>query len=125
MICLVLCANKFLQKLYQEGHDIYFVTSSLPSNLDKKIKHLARNLNFLPKEYVWKHTINIHKKQLLKLDILVDDCYDNLSGDKEYTPILFRYPWNRIMMKEENIRSASTWEEVYDCIKAIRKERQE
>ena len=91
---LVKDAKKYIKKLYKDGHEIYFVTSSLPSNLDKKIKHLARNLNFLPKEYVWKHTINIHKKQLLNLDVLIDDCYDNLVGDKNYYSICFSYPWN-------------------------------
>ena len=33
-------AADYIKKLYDDGHDIYFVTSSLPENLRKKIKHL-------------------------------------------------------------------------------------
>ena len=122
-IQLIEGAKRYIKKLYDDGDEIYFVTSSLPENLDKKIKHLTRNLDFLPEDYIVNHTINIRKKQLLKLDILVDDCYDNLSGDKEYTSILFCYPWNNDITREEDMWSASTWGEVYDCIKAIKKER--
>ena len=45
-------AVEYLHKLYDEGYEIYFVTSSLPSNLHKKIKHLERNLDFFPKAIV-------------------------------------------------------------------------
>jgi 5'(3')-deoxyribonucleotidase len=67
-------AVDYLRKLYDEGHEIYFVTSSLPSNLYKKIKHLERNLEFFPKNYIKKYTINTSIKQIIRADVLVDDC---------------------------------------------------
>lgn len=118
---LIKGARKYIKKLYQEGHEIYFVTSSLPENLRKKIKHLARNLNFFPEGYVESHTINIRQKQLLKLDILLDDCIDNLVGDISYTPLCMGYPWNE---NDERVGHVYGWSEAYNCIHYIIEDRE-
>ena len=102
----------YIKKLYDDGHDIYFVTSSLPENLRKKIKHLQRNLDFLPPRYIFEHTINIHKKQLLNLDILFDDCLDNLIGETSYYPVCMGYPWNR----DSEIFHVNNWAEFYNFV---------
>ena len=114
-------AYEYIKKIYEDGHEIWFVTSSLPENLDKKIKHLTRNLDFLPDGYVWRHTINIHKKQLLKLDVLVDDCYDNLTSPKHYYGICYKYPWNYKENPEEDVIYADDWERVYHWIQMLAK----
>lgn len=110
---LIKGARKYIRKLYDEGHEIYFVTSSLPENLRKKIKHLSRNLNFFPEGYVFNHTINIHNKQLLNLNILIDDCIDNLTGSFTYYPICMEYPWNQ---KYKDITHVKDWKEIYNFI---------
>lgn len=123
-IQLINGAYEYIKKLYEDGHEIWFVTSSLPENLDKKIKHLTRNLDFFPEGYIWRHTVNIHKKQLLKLDVLVDDCYDNLVSPKDYWSICYRYPWNDKNYKKDNwinmdfegVIYANNWEEIYRLI---------
>ena len=117
-------AYTYIKKLYEDGHEIWFVTSSLPENLDKKIKHLTRNLDFFPDGYIWRHTINIHKKQMLKLDCLIDDCYDNLVGSRDYWSICYKYPWNyedcdkdnRMNMDFEGVIYVNNWEEIYRLI---------
>ena len=86
--------------------------------IDKKIKHLERELDFFEPGYVWRHTINIHKKQLLDLDILIDDCLDNLNGGRRYTSICFTYPWNKNVVDHSIIRCDS-WKEIYNEVKAI------
>ena len=84
-----------IDQLYNEGHEIFFATSSLPQNLRKKINHLARNLH-LPEGYVERHTINIRDKYLLNVDVLVDDCADHITHPKKkYYGIVLDYPWNR------------------------------
>ena len=111
---------KAIKKLYEDGHEIYFVTSSLPSNLKKKIGHLARNLDFFPIEYVWKHTINIHNKQLLKLDVLIDDALFNLIGKREYFSICMDMPYNQANDEEiPRFFRAYNWDEIYTFIKII------
>lgn len=111
-------AKKYINKLREEGHEIYFVTSSLPENLRKKIKHLSRELDFFEPGYVDNHTINIRKKQLLDLDILIDDCIDNLNGGRRYTSICLNYPWN-VNSPDHSIIHCDTWKEIYNEVKAI------
>lgn len=121
-------AYEYIKKIYEDGHEIWFVTSSLPENLDKKIKHLTRNLDFFPEGYIWRHTINIHKKQLLKLDVLIDDCYDNLVGPKDYWSICYRYPWNDKDYRKDNwinidferVIYTNNWEEIYRLINLLK-----
>lgn len=113
-------AYNTIKKLYEEGHEIWFVTSSLPSNLRKKINHLARNLDFLPKDYVWQHTINTQCKQIIKVNILVDDGLFNLTGNRDYFSICFDMPYNQTNDSEiDNFYRAHNWDEVYSFIKMI------
>ena len=117
-------AKKYIKKLYEDGHELYFVTSSLPENLRKKIKHLSRNLDFLPQDYVWKHTINIHRKQLLNLDVLIDDCFDNLWGERQYTSICYVYPWNCDRIKDiPEIIGCYDWCEIYEEINKLKEKK--
>ena len=109
-----------LNRLYVEGYNIHFVTSSLPENLRKKINHLVRNLDFFPENYIWKNTINIHKKQLLNLDVHIDDYYNNLCGDRAYTSICYSYPWNeKEVDNDTSIIPADNWNEIYEIIHTI------
>lgn len=109
-------AYETIKKLYSEGYDIYFATSSLPTNLDKKVKHLTRNLDFFPPDYVWQHTINIHHKQLLDVDIHVDDALHNLTGKRNYFSICMDMPYNQTDIIIPNFARAKDWNEVYEKI---------
>lgn len=112
-------AYEVIKKLWDEGHEIYFVTSSLPQNLKKKIGHLARNLDFFPKDYVWRHTINTQCKQLIKLNVLVDDALFNLIGDREYYSICMDMPYNQTSEPIPMFTRAYHWNDVYRKIKMI------
>jgi len=112
-------AYEVIKKLWDEGHDIYFVTSSLPQNLKKKIGHLARNLDFFPKDYVWRHTINTQCKQLIRLDVLVDDALFNLIGDKEYVSICMDMPYNQTNKPIPMFSRVYNWSDVYNKVHMI------
>ena len=112
------CA-KYIEKLYDDGHEIYFATSSLPQNLRKKINHLSRNMDFLPEDYIINHTINIRNKQLLRFDILIDDCLDNLTGDRTYFSIALDYPWNRTDADTPRFARAHNWKEIYEEVQNV------
>ena len=114
-------AYKTIKKLWDEGHEIYFITSSLPQNLKKKIGHLARNLDFFPKDYVWRHTINTQCKQLIRLDVLCDDALFNLLGNKEYVSICMDMPYNQTDGYIPNFYRAYNWHDVYCWIKTVEK----
>lgn len=119
-------AAKYIKKLYDDGHEIYFATSSLPENIYKKIKHLCRSLD-IEESYIIKHTINIQYKQLLNVDILIDDSLMNLVGKRNYYSICFDYPWNRTLggIPYDNsykFKRAYSWEDVYKIIEEVQNE---
>lgn len=112
-------AYNTLKRVWNEGHEIYFVTSSLPQNLKKKIGHLSRSLDFFPKDFVWRHTINTQYKQIIKLDIHVDDALFNLLGDREYASICVDMPYNQTSENIPNFYRAYNWDDIYQKIKMI------
>lgn len=113
------CAE-IIEKLYKEGYEIWFATSSLPENMRKKIKHLARNMQFFPEHYVWQHTINIQDKYLLNVDVLVDDCLKHaIHPDRLYWSIIMDYPWNRLSESIERTVRAYDWDWIYEKIHMI------
>lgn len=110
----------YIEKLYADGHEIYFVTSSLPENLRKKIKHLTRNMDFFPDDYVWRHTINIQDKSLLDIDILIDDCLDHLTApNRHYHSIVLDYPWNQVDFIPPRFARAHNWKEIYEEVQNV------
>lgn len=113
-------AADVIKKLYDEGHEIFFATSSLPENLRKKINHLSRNM-YLPKEYIERHTININDKYLLNVNILIDDCPEHIGNAKRnYYSIVFDYPWNRgDIDKQPCVSRVYDWLGVYTVVKTI------
>lgn len=99
-----------LKKWNDLGHTIYIVTSTEPANMLKKANWLQRTLPFLN---IRKRLICIQKKQLLsELDILIDDCYNNLIGGK-YQKIVLNYPWNKNYDDFENdVYRCENWTEI-------------
>lgn len=105
-----------IKRLFVDGHDIYFVTSTSADNFRKKVKHLERVFEFFPKDYVHRNAISIKNKQLLRLDVLVDDCMDNLIGEREYESICLAYPWN---FESDGVYRVHDWYEIYLTISLI------
>ena len=119
-VTLLPSAVEVIELLYNEGHDIWFATSSLPENLRKKINHLSRNLPFFPEDFVWRHTINLQDKSLLNVDVLIDDCLGYLlHPDRKYVSIVLDYPWNQTKGNIPNLLRAYSWWSIYDNIKLI------
>ena len=113
-------AALMMELLYKEGHKLYFITSSLPENLYKKINHLSHNLVFLPDGYVLKHTINTQDKSMLNVDILVDDCLGHaIHPERRYWSIVMDYPWNQIDKPIPCLSRAKNWIEAYHQVHEV------
>ena len=115
-------AYEYIKKLYDDGHELFFVTSASPENFRKKVSHLERVFDFLPEKYVWKHAINIQQKQMLKLDVMVDDYLDNLLGVREYVSVCLEYPWNTLNTDkvDKDFYRVADWERAYALIDLLR-----
>lgn len=106
-----------IRKLHDKGHQIYFVTSTEAKNVAKKSSFLQRTFPFLD---IRKRLITTHCKQMIKLDILIDDYEMNLKNGS-YFGILVDYPWNRNFDDAafDKIYRVSNWLEIESMIDYI------
>lgn len=110
--------REVLAKLFNEGHRIIFVTTTEPENLPKKKNWLMRNFPFLD---IRKSLFSCPVKQLVKCNILIDDCIANATGERDYYSILLTYPWNKNKGLDgaPMLTEAKDWNEIYTKVKVI------
>jgi len=108
-------SQKYLEKIYNDGHEICIVTSSYFCDMTIKYDWIKKHYPFIKKDKVWV----VHDKPMLKLDYLFDDRLANLI-DGEYKKVLFSYPWNENMNKNTENKLGITrvhgWEEFYNVV---------
>lgn len=111
--------REVIAKLHNEGHKIIFVTTTEAENLPKKKNWLQRNFPFLE---IRKCLFSCPIKQLVKCQIIIDDCISNVVGERDYYSILLNYPWNSSDKSVDNtamITRANNWAEIHDRVKMI------
>lgn len=97
-------AVKLIEKLKSAGHNIFIVSSSYPGTLSDKYNYCMIKLE----PYIqWDNIIITSNKDLLVLDVLVDDYPKNLEGKFIKYPILFKYSYNKDA------------QEFFDCVSSI------
>ena len=110
-----------IKRMYDRGDSIYFVTSTEPQNITKKARFLQRTFPFLD---IRTRLITTHCKQMIGVDMLIDDCIDNVV-EANYTSILMDYPWNSTAIFDDaaydNIYRVFDWLEVEPMIEYIEK----
>lgn len=105
-------AQEYLQRLYDEGHELYMVTATDYRTCHVKIERILELFPFLDAE----HIIIAHHKQMVMGDVLIDDGPHNLVGGR-YFRILFDQPHNRgFDEKKYGMCRAVGWEQVYKLI---------
>jgi 5'(3')-deoxyribonucleotidase len=82
-------AQEYLKKLY-DTYKVYIVTSSYSQTIDTKITWMKEYFPFIE----WRDVIVMKNKQMLKLDVLIDDGPHNLIGGS-YKKYLIDAPYNR------------------------------
>lgn len=113
---------KTIKQFHEMGHEIYFVTSAEATNIHKMFEFLCRTFPFIEVE---KRLIATQCKQMIRLDVLIDDCIDNLTG-ADYFGILFNYPWNENYESSifnnngEAIERVDSWSEIPNVISCLR-----
>lgn len=109
-------AAETLERLIDDGNEIYIVTTSNYVTLKTKMEDvLFRYYPFLD----WSNVIVASRKQMIRGDVLIDDAPHNLVGG-EYEKILLDAPHNRGFNAEvHGISRAHSWSEVYDMISGM------
>lgn len=115
-------AVKTIKTLIEQGHEIYIATATNITNLEWKEDLLQRYFPFIPKN----NLIRIYNKQLLNVDVLVEDKMDNLTqtfADR----VCFDQPWNRDKEKDYvySISRIHHWGEIINIINEIERKNKE
>lgn len=107
-----------LQSLINEGYKVYAATSTHHTNFPWKCEWIKKWFSF----FDIKNVICIHDKSLLKCDVLIEDCYSNLTKSMS-DRILINYPWNQSTRDYVyGINRAYNWEEVVRFVNKIYKD---
>jgi 5'(3')-deoxyribonucleotidase len=108
-----------LKQLIKKGHKVYLATATDPINFEWKIAWLKQYFPFIPEDNV----IRIMDKSLLKTDVLIDDCLDNLINNLAERVVL-DYSWNHNELKDYaySIRRAYCRSDIVNIINNIEKE---
>ena len=106
-----------IKRLHDRGDSIYFVTSTESQNITKKARFLQRTFPFLD---IRKCLITTHCKQMIGVDILIDDYEMNLINGS-YFGILMDYPWNANFddASDDKIYRVFDWTQVEPMIEYI------
>lgn len=94
-IKVVKYACEVLNKLWDEGYNLIFVTKTECENMVKKRNWLNRNFSFMGEDNIRKRLYSAPKKQFIRADIAIDDGLFNLVGDRTYYSICFDKPYNQ------------------------------
>lgn len=112
-------AQNGLKQFIKKGHRVYLATATDPINFEWKTAWLKQYFPFIPEDNV----IRIMDKSLLKADVLIDDCLDNLISSFAERVVL-DYPWNHNEIKDYayGIRRAYAWSDIVNIINNIERE---
>ncbi len=111
-------ADTVLQRLIDEGHEVYVVTASTYETLKQKMDDLLfRWFPFLD----WEHVIITSNKHMINGDVLIDDGPHNLTGGS-YRKLLFDRPHNR-SFNEKTVGAVRVydWDGIYEQISLMAK----
>jgi 5'(3')-deoxyribonucleotidase len=109
---LVPNVQKYMAKLFNDGHEIYFCTKTEMKNAPKKESYLQRIFPYMD---IRKHLIVCYDKSMVIGDALIDDCLSNFSTTQPLK-ICLAYPWNKNVI-DPSIHRCNDWEEIYSVIK--------
>ena len=84
-------AQDALQKLINEGHQVYIVTDAIPETYGEKVEFIHRYFNCIDDA----HIVCMKHKHLFKCDVMIEDNLSTLIAKTYYHRICFNYPWNR------------------------------
>lgn len=106
-------AAEYIQRLINDGHEVYIVTATHYTTLKTKF-------NCIIKKYFpfisYKNIIVAYKKQMIIGDVLIDDYPINLIGGG-YKGLLFDAPYNHgIDAEKYDLIRVNSWKEIYDEI---------
>jgi 5'(3')-deoxyribonucleotidase len=107
-------ALEYLQRLKDDGHKLFIVTTSSCESINPKMRRVF--YEYLDGIFSWDDVIITSNKQMIRGDVLIDDGIHNHEGGA-YFKILMDAPHNRAYKAGENgMVRVKTCKEIYDII---------
>jgi len=105
-------AAEFVRELSRVA-DVFFVTAVPPACMTARALRLAADFPYVPADHI---LIGAHK-DLVELDILLDDGAHNIESTPATYPVLFRRPWNTHL---SGLLSVNTYDDFLHLVKMVR-----
>ena len=110
-------AQECLQRLVNDGHQVYLVTDAVPKNYSEKVAWVRHFFPFIDEA----HIVAMKHKHLFKCDVLIEDNVQNLIAGLHYDRVLLNYPWNQKVHDEVyDIYRCKNWNEIVGVINKIK-----
>ena len=93
--------------------DVFFVTAVPPACMSARAERLVRDFPEIPPEHILIGT----RKDMVSLDILLDDGAHNITRTPATYPVLFRKPWNTHL---SGLLSVNSYEDFLHLVGMIR-----
>ena len=108
-----------IETLINLGHKVVFATATHACNFEWKCKWMIEKFGLINSNDI----IRIMDKGLLKGDVIIDDCLDNLTRSS-CERICLDYPYNRDERLDYiyDIKRAYNWQDIINIINNIEKE---
>ncbi len=109
-------AKEFIDRLREIG-EVFIVTAVNYKVMSTRAKRLVKDFDIDPS-----HIIVGSRKDLVQLDIMIDDAVHNILDSTAKFPILFRKPWNQFLT---GVLSVHSYDEVIEIIETIDNQKKE
>jgi len=122
---------EWIAQIIDDGvYDLYFTTATSIENIYSKAVELASAITLHSKYdftyiyyYIQNRLIVMQNKQMVKTDVVIDDCIDNLQLASETTiNILLAKPWNMEFTIEYNLKHNFSSVIICDTVKDIQRQ---
>lgn len=111
-----------LQKLINSGNQVYLTTNNSPYTYGKKFDWIRNYFPFVESSKI----ICMSDKWLLRADIMIEDCFENLITKPYYYRVLMNQPWNQSTKDwVYDIHRCYDWNDVVDAVNKIKMESDE
>lgn len=107
--------HKNLKKLIDDGYEIYFVTSTPPSEVQMKANWIKQNFSYISP----KNIIYAEDKSVFAGDFFIDDNTYHIVNSECKHKLMFAQPWNEYCTLPINTTRVYDWDQIYKEIKAI------
>ena len=107
--------HKNLKKLIDDGYEVYFVTSTPPSEVQMKANWIKQNFPYISP----KNIIYAEDKSVFTGDFFIDDNTYHIVNSECKHKLMFAQPWNEYCTLPINTTRVYDWDQIYKEIKAI------